>query len=162
MTGTVVAASTGHERADDKIHVDFEGIGIVKVPRSFFDDHHDQRGRLDAGIDHGYALTSHAVQGSTFDASTSHIDENSSRAEVYVDTTRGRFKNRLYVTRHEDALDGEHLPKAPSPPLEATVAARLARSGETTAWELAAENHQLLHREAATTRDPRSAGLELR
>jgi conjugative relaxase-like TrwC/TraI family protein len=141
MAGTVVAATPGADRQDDQIHVDFEGIGVVVVPRSFFDDHRDRSGRLDAGVDHGYALTSYAVQGATFDASTSHIDENSSRAEVYVDATRGRRHNRLYATRREDPLDGEHLPKAPPVPLEATITAQLSKSGEVTAWELFADRH---------------------
>jgi hypothetical protein len=113
------------------------------VPRDFFDDRH-RHGRSDAGLDHAYALTSYAVQGATFDASTSHIDENSTRAEAYVDLTRGRWANQLYATRQEDALDGEHLPKAPPPPLEVTLAARLAKSGEVTAWEIAhADNRQV-------------------
>jgi conjugative relaxase-like TrwC/TraI family protein len=142
MAGTVVAANAGADPQDDCIHVDFEGIGVVAVPRSFFDDHRDPSGRLDAGVDHGYALTSYAVQGATFDASTSHIDENSSRAEVYVDTTRGRRHNRLYATRREDPLDGEHLPKAPPVPLEVTITAQLSKSGEVTAWELFADRHR--------------------
>jgi hypothetical protein len=136
MSGTVVDITVGVSGDDDVLHVNFTGVGVIDVPRRFFDDEH-RRGRTDAGLDHSYALTSYAVQGATFDASTSHIDENSTRAEFYVDLTRGRSANRLYATRREDALDGEHLPKAPAPPLEATLALRLAKSGEITAWELA-------------------------
>ena len=144
MTGTVIAAASNDDPERDLLRVDFEGIGAVEVPRGFFDDHHDRNGRLDAGLDHAYALTSYAVQGATFDASTSHVDESSSRAEFYVDMTRGREHNRLYATRREDPLDGEHLPKAPLPPLEATIAAQLAKNGEITAWELAARQGRLL------------------
>jgi conjugative relaxase-like TrwC/TraI family protein len=143
MTGTVVGVAAGTSCDEDVLHVSFKGVGVVDVPRDFFDDRH-RHGRSDAGLDHAYALTSYAVQGATFDASTSHIDENSTRAEAYVDLTRGRWANQLYATRQEDALDGEHLPKAPPPPLEVTLAARLAKSGEVTAWEIAhADNRQV-------------------
>jgi ATP-dependent exoDNAse (exonuclease V) alpha subunit len=129
--GTVVDA------ADDLLRVEFAGLGIIDVPRAFFDDHPGPDGRIDAGIDHGYVLTSYAVQGSTFGVSTSHIDEGSSRAEVYVDLTRGEHRNDLFVTRQDDPLDGERLPKAPPVPLSVSLAVRLARPGEVTAWELA-------------------------
>ena len=76
------------------------------------------------------------MQGATYDLSTSHIDEGSSRAETYVDLTRGRRANYIFATRREDTLDGEHLPKAPPPPLEATIAVRLSKGAEKTAWEL--------------------------
>lgn len=74
-------------------------------------------------------MTSYAVQGATFAESSSRIDENASRAETYVDITRGRSANHLYVTRSIDPLDGERLPKAPPPPITATVAAQLSSSG---------------------------------
>jgi hypothetical protein len=156
MIGTVVGVTRGSAREGDVLKVNFSGVGVVDVPREFFDDRH-RNGRRDAGLDHAYALTSYAVQGATFDASTSHIDENSTRAEAYVDVTRGRLSNRLYATRREDALDGEHLPKAPPPPLEATLAAKLAKRGELTAWELAAAAaaHDSLDRADATATDRR-------
>ena len=69
--------------------------------------------------------------------STSHIDEGSTRAEAYVDVTRGRERNDIFATRREDPLDGERLPKAPPPPLDVALGLRLARPGEVTAWELA-------------------------
>ncbi|MGQ0744934.1 MAG: hypothetical protein ACT4OS_11480 [Acidimicrobiales bacterium] len=74
-------------------------------------------------------MTSYAVQGSTFIESTSRIDENASRSETYVDITRGRSANHLYLTRSLDPLDGERLPKAPPPPIEVSVSTRLAGSG---------------------------------
>ena len=88
-------------------------------------------------IDHAYAVTSYAVQGATFAASTSRIDERSSRSETYVDLTRGRRENHLFATRASDPLDGERLPRAPDPPLDVSLTIRLRASGaELTAWEL--------------------------
>src|SRR5205823_42296 len=69
------------------------------------------------------------IQGSTFGESTSRIDENATRSETYVDITRGRVANHLYLTRSMDPLDGERLPKAPASPIAASVTARLASSG---------------------------------
>ncbi|HNA37467.1 MAG TPA: hypothetical protein PLZ72_14045, partial [Microthrixaceae bacterium] len=90
------------------------------------------------GIDHAYALTSYAVQGSTRSVSTSRVDATATRAETYVDITRGRNANHLYLTAANDPLDGEALPRIPAPPADIAVADRLHRStGELTAWELA-------------------------
>ena len=59
------------------------------------------------------------------------------RAETYVDITRGRNANHLYLTAAVDPLDGEALPRVPAPPADVAVADRLHRStGELTAWEL--------------------------
>src|SRR5690606_20666969 len=85
--------------------------------------------RTDVGLDHAYAVTSYAVQGSTFERSTSRIDAGATRSETYVDITRGRQANHLYLTRAPDPLDGEHLPKAPDPDLPVAVSDRLRRSG---------------------------------
>jgi conjugative relaxase-like TrwC/TraI family protein len=135
--GIVTGFRPGAVRHHDQIDVDFPGIGTVAVPRAFFDDHPGPDGRRDVGLDHAYALTSYAVQGATFGVSTSHIDEGSTRAEAYVDVTRGRERNDIFATRREDPLDGERLPKAPPPPLDVALGIRLARPGEVTAWELA-------------------------
>ncbi|MGH9030533.1 MAG: MobF family relaxase [Acidimicrobiia bacterium] len=135
--GTVSAVVRGKGGADDRLVVTFADLGTIEVPRSFFDDHPGPNGRVDAGIDHAYAVTSYAVQGATFEESTGRVDERTSRAETYVDLTRGRNANHLFVTRAEDPLDGERLPKAPAPPLDAALAIRLRASGaEVTAWEL--------------------------
>ena len=135
--GTVIAVERGKAPDEDRLHVDFADIGTIAIPRAFFDDHPGPNGRIDAGIDHTYAVTSYAVQGATFEESTGRVDERTSRAETYVDLTRGRNANHLFVTRAEDPLDGERLPKAPAPPLDAALAIRLRASGaEVTAWEL--------------------------
>jgi hypothetical protein len=129
--GRVVAAG------DDAVDVDFDDLGTVTLPRSFFDEHRRPGGRMDVGLDHAYAVTSYAVQGATFELSSSRIDEHATRSETYVNITRGRHENHIYATRAEDVLDGERLPKAPAPPLDVSITMRLAASaGEVTAWEL--------------------------
>lgn len=118
--------------------VRFDDLGLVTIPRSYFDEHEtDPHGRRSVGIDHAYAVTSFAVQGATAALSTSRIDEMSGRAEAYVDITRGREANHLYLTRGRDDLDGERLPRTPPDPVEDGIAQRLANSqGEQTAWEI--------------------------
>jgi AAA domain/TrwC relaxase len=136
--GTVLALHPGTRLADDTITVAFDGIGTIDVPRSYFDEHRTAgRRQRDVGLDHAYAVTSYAVQGTTRAVSTSRIDPTATRAEAYVDITRGQADNHLYLTRPADPLDGEALPAIPSPPIDHAVARRLARSnGELTAWEL--------------------------
>ncbi|QYG95782.1 relaxase domain-containing protein (plasmid) [Iamia sp. SCSIO 61187] len=136
--GTITA--TRHSPTDpggDTLTVAFDGIGTVDVPRRFF-DHHDRDGRVEVGLDHAYALTSYAVQSSTHAVSTSRIDPTATRAETYVDITRGRSANHLYLTAAANQLDEEALPRAPGPSADEAVERRLERStGELTAYELA-------------------------
>jgi ATP-dependent exoDNAse (exonuclease V) alpha subunit len=137
--GTVLALHAGDRPADDTITVAFDGIGTIDVPRTYFDQHHTaaKRRRRDIGLDYAYAVTSYAVQGATRAVSTSRIDPTATRAEAYVDITRGQADNHLYLTRPHDPLDGEALPALPPPPIDDAVTRRLARSnGELTAWEL--------------------------
>lgn len=117
--GTVVALHEDpNDRKRDRVVVAFDGIGTVEVPRSFFDHHRTAGGRTEVGIDHAYALTSYAVQGSTRDVSTSRVDATTTRAETYVDITRGRHANHLYLTAAADPLDGEALPRLPAAPAD--------------------------------------------
>jgi conjugative relaxase-like TrwC/TraI family protein len=136
--GTIIAVRADrHSRTNDTLTVDFDGIGRIDIPRPFFDHHRTPAGRPEVGIDHAYALTSYAVQGSTRDVSTSRVDATATRAETYVDITRGRHENHLYLTAATDPLDGEALPRIPPAPADVAVAERLHRStGELTAWEL--------------------------
>jgi ATP-dependent exoDNAse (exonuclease V) alpha subunit len=145
--GTVTALRSGRQPQDDTITVAFDGIGTIDVPRGYFDQHRTaaRRRRREIGLDHAYAVTSYAVQGATRAVSTSRIDPTATRAEAYVDITRGQTANHLYLTRPRDPLDGEALPAIPPPPIDDAVTRRLARShGELTAWEL----HQATHRRA--------------
>ena len=85
----------------------------------------DRRG----GIDLAYAVTSYAVQGSTRERSTSAITAATSKAELYVDITRGRQSNVVYGTRTITAnLDetDRHLPVVERE-LASELATRLAR-----------------------------------
>jgi conjugative relaxase-like TrwC/TraI family protein len=127
--GTITSVRPHRNHKRDVIRVAFDGIGEIDLPREFFDEHRRPGGRTDVGLDHAYAVTSYAVQGATFTESTSRIDENASRSETYVDITRGRSANHLYLTRSADPLDGERLPKAPPPAIAASVTARLSGSG---------------------------------
>jgi conjugative relaxase-like TrwC/TraI family protein len=127
--GTVVAVQRALARAEDHITVAFHGLGDIDLPRAFFDEHRDLWGRLDVGLDHAYAITSYAVEGLTFDESTSHVDPRSSRPEVYVDITRGRHANHLYLTAPEDHIEGERLPAAPTEPDRTKLERRLTHSG---------------------------------
>jgi len=137
--GTITAVRHDPKRPErDAVTVDFDGIGTIDLPRRFFDLHRTAAGRPEVGIDHAYALTSYAVQGSTRSVSTSRVDATATRAETYVDITRGRDENHLYLTAATDPLDGEALPRVPAQPADEAVADRLHRStGELTAWELA-------------------------
>lgn len=136
--GTVVAVHSNNMPEREAIEVGFDDVGVITLPRAFLDEHDGPGRRRDVGIDHAYAVTSYAVQGATFDISTSRIDEGATRSEAYVDITRGRNANHLYLTRAPDPLDGEHLPKAPDPHLHDSVADRLHRSGpERAAIEFA-------------------------
>jgi conjugative relaxase-like TrwC/TraI family protein len=127
--GIVAAVHPASDPADDRITVAFHGLGDITLPRAFFDEHSDIWGRLDVGLDHAYAITSYAVEGLTYDESTSHIDPRSSRPEVYVDITRGRHANHVFVTAPEDRLDGERLPAAPNDPERTQIEHRLTHSG---------------------------------
>lgn len=149
--GTVVAVHQDHRaNLGDTLTVAFDGIGLIEIPRSFFDLHRTSAGRPEVGIDHAYALTSYAVQGSTHDISTSRVDATATRAETYVDITRGRHENHLFLTATTDPLDGEALPRVPPAPADVAVAERLHRSsGELTAWELAHPTEEGASREQA-------------
>ena len=137
--GTITAVHRDQlEPGDDAVTVEFDGIGSIDLPRTFFDRHRAAGGRPDVGIDHAYAVTSYAVQGSTRSVSTSRVDATATRSETYVDITRGREENHLYLTAATDPLDGEALPRVPAAPADVAVADRLHRStGELTAWEIA-------------------------
>jgi conjugative relaxase-like TrwC/TraI family protein len=132
-TGTITAVCPGRVPAGDRLAVDVDGIGRIEIPRGFFDEHDGPGKRRDVGIDHAYAVTSYAVQGATYTTSTSRIDERASRSEAYVDITRGRHANHLFLTRTSDPLDGESLPKVPPPPIVDAVERRLSESGPEVA-----------------------------
>ena len=147
--GTITGIHHGATPAEDEMTVRFDDLGDVAVPRSYFDEHEiDGGGRRAVGLDHAYAVTSYAVTGATHAVSTSRIDESSTRAETYVDITRGREANHLYLTRPRDDLDGERLPRTPPDPVEDAVTRQLTTSdGERTAWEIREDQRERLAKE---------------
>jgi conjugative relaxase-like TrwC/TraI family protein len=135
--GTITALHHGGGTDDDQLTVAFDGLGTIDVPRSFFDDHEVAPGRRIVGLDHAYALTSYAVTGATHAVSTSRIDPTASRAETYVNITRGQQANHLYLVQPPDPLDGERLPRTPPDPIDEAITHQLTTSiGERTAWEI--------------------------
>ncbi|MFD4243651.1 MobF family relaxase [Streptomyces sp. NPDC058525] len=100
-----------------------DGAAIVR--------HTQHRGRITLPADYltaqaelGYASTIHRAQGMTVDTSHALASARSNREGVYVQLTRGRRTNRLYMAID----DGDHLDD-----VLATVAAR--RSAQLTATE---------------------------
>ena len=89
------------------------------------------RGRVAPGLDYGYALTSYAVQGATLPASSSAVTAGARRRELYVNLTRGRHDNHLFVAAPSDTLAGEgHLPRPPEDDVVAEVLAAVGRPDE--------------------------------
>lgn len=123
--GRIVAADDG------AITVAFDALGRVRVPASFVEAHADRRGRIAPGVDYGYALTSYAVQGATLPASSSAVTAGARRRELYVNLTRGRHDNHLFVAAPSDTLAGEgHLPRPPEDDIVAEVLAAVGRPDE--------------------------------
>lgn len=125
-TGKVVAVHP------DGLTVDFDALGPIQVPASFIDGR-----KGEAGLDYSYAVTSYAVQGATFDRSTSVITPASSKAELYVDVTRGREENVVIAVR-PDAIgdDSGDLPTLPDDDLLDEIEHGVAkRAGEQCVFE---------------------------
>jgi ATP-dependent exoDNAse (exonuclease V) alpha subunit len=51
-TGTVTAIDHGQQPQDDTLTVEFQAIGTITLPRSYFDAHEHPGGHLDVGLDH--------------------------------------------------------------------------------------------------------------
>ncbi|MGH9135862.1 MAG: MobF family relaxase [Acidimicrobiales bacterium] len=128
--GRVLAVGSGAE-GDPALTVEFESLGTITLPGSFVEAHADQRGRVRPGLDYGYALTSYAVQGATLPASSSAVTAGARRRELYVNLTRGRRDNHLFVAAPADSLGGEgHLPRPPEEDVVAEVLAAVGRPDE--------------------------------
>ena len=83
------------EVSDDALVVDFEHRGPVTVPRSYIEQ--EIAPGIRGGLLHSYALTTHTAQGDTYGAARHLGSTTSTRAEIYVGLTRGRYDVRLYV-----------------------------------------------------------------
>jgi hypothetical protein len=118
-TGTITNIAVGDTAADDRVTIS-TAAGILELPRRVFD-------RRRGGLDHSYAVTSYAVQGATRTRSTSAITASTTRAELYVDITRGQRSNKVYGTRRHRTGDDRdrHLPTLDRDLLE-DLTARLA------------------------------------
>lgn len=128
--GRVLALGSGAD-GEPALTVEFESLGTITLPRSFVEAHADQRGRVRPGLDYGYALTSYAVQGATLPASSSAVTAGARRRELYVNLTRGRQDNHLFVAAPADSLAGEgHLPRPPEDDVVAEVLAAVSRPDE--------------------------------
>lgn len=54
-------------------------------------------------VRHGYAMTTHKSQGSTYDRATVYLDSNTSREMAYVQASRAREETQFVTTRHSVA-----------------------------------------------------------
>ena len=125
--GRVIAIDSSDD-ARPVLVVDFADLGTIRVPSGFVDAHPDRNGRVDVGIDYGYALTSYAIQGSTLPVSSSAITAGGRRSELYVNVTRGRRDNHVFVAAPADPAGGEgHLPRPPDTDVIADVIAAVGR-----------------------------------
>lgn len=106
--GVVVAIEDGAGPAPSLI-VDFDRRGPIPVPNEFLTK--PLRPGVRGGLAPAYAMTTHAAQGDTYDASPSVVTDRSSTAGVYVALTRGSNDVRMY------ALDVEEF-GPPSPAAE--------------------------------------------
>jgi conjugative relaxase-like TrwC/TraI family protein len=92
--GTVVEV---HEHG---VVVDFERWGRVAVPLSYLE--RKASAGLVGGLQHAYALTSHAAQGKTFAVAAPLVTDASSPEGVYVGITRGQFDLQAVAIRRRD------------------------------------------------------------
>ena len=91
--------------------VDFEHWGRVAVPLSYL-ERKVSAGTV-GGLQHAYALTSHAAQGKTFAVAAPLVTDASSPEGVYVGVTRGQFDLQAVAIRRQDLsqpLTGDALP----------------------------------------------------
>ena len=110
---------------DHQIVVDFDDLGSVAVPT----------GWAGGNTDLSYAVTSYAVQGATFDASTSALGHGASQAELLVNITRGRQENAVMVIGAGDE-ELSALSEQGQKPLAAGVAESIRYSSSPTLHEI--------------------------
>jgi len=95
----------------DSLIVDFERWGRIEVPMSYLTQ--KLPSGVIGGLQHAYALTTHAAQGETFAIATPLVTDGSSTEGVYVGITRGQFDLQAVVVRQRDlavALIDDDLP----------------------------------------------------
>jgi len=92
------------EVREDGLVVDFERWGRVTVPLGYLE--HQVSPGIKGGLQHAYALTTHAAQGATFAVATPLLTDASKPEGVYVGITRGQFDLRAVAIRRRE-LSGE-------------------------------------------------------
>jgi ATP-dependent exoDNAse (exonuclease V) alpha subunit len=86
----------------------------------------------EAEVRHGYAMTTHKAQGSTYDRATVYLDSNSSREMAYVQASRAKEETHFVATSHtvKEMRQDTPAPEALQKAVEATAAARVAAGRE--------------------------------
>jgi conjugative relaxase-like TrwC/TraI family protein len=138
--GTVVDV---HEHG---VVVDFERWGRVAVPLSYLE--RKVSAGIVGGLQHAYALTSHAAQGKTFAVAAPLVTDASSPEGVYVGITRGQFDLQAVAIRRQDL--SQPLTDDALPVLRDETSALLA-----TERRLRANGPELLASELAVVRERR-------
>jgi ATP-dependent exoDNAse (exonuclease V) alpha subunit len=99
------------EARESGLLVEFERWGRVEVPLGYINQRLPS-GTL-GGLQHAYALTTHAAQGETFAAAVPLVTDASSTEGLYVSITRGQFDLQAVVIRQRDVngpLTDDDLP----------------------------------------------------
>jgi len=100
--GTVIDIHTD-ELGGPSLVVDFDHRGPITVPHDWLVT--EVRPGVRGGLTPAYAMTTHAAQGDTFEASRSLVTDRSSRPGQYVALTRGRNDVRLYAVDAAELRD---------------------------------------------------------
>ena len=82
---------------EERLVVDFDRWGRVTVPTSYIEG--EVSPGIRGGLQHAYALTTHAAEGSTYAIAVPLLTDASSRAGAYVGTTRGQFDLQAVLIR---------------------------------------------------------------
>ncbi|MDR2374129.1 MAG: AAA family ATPase, partial [Bifidobacteriaceae bacterium] len=109
-----------------------------------------------ANLDLGYAVSAHRAQGLTVDACHVVVTPSTTRENLYVAMTRGRFANRAYVA--VDRPDQDHATPHPADPEQPTARSVLAGVLANTGAEPSA--HQAIQAEAEAWGNTTQLGAE--
>ena len=134
-TRGVVVGIDAPQGSGPNLVVDFDRRGLITVPNEFLTKR--LRPGVVGGLAPAYAMTTHAAQGDTYEASRGVITDRSSAAGTYVALSRGTHDLRLYAV-----AAGEFGPPSPAEEhnlpvssdrrtLEDRIEARLARPQPT-------------------------------
>jgi hypothetical protein len=128
------------EVRDDGLVVDFERWGRVEVPVGYIEP--KLSSGIVGGLQHAYAITTHAAQGATFATATPLITDASSAEGVYVGITRGQFDLQAVVIRERDVLPARTDDDLPALREETSALAATERHLEQSSPERLASEYQ--------------------